>query len=40
MDSDIQRSLAAGFLEHITKPVDMDRLRAAIARAARAEVVT
>ena len=34
MDSDVQRSLEAGFLEHITKPIDMDTLRAAIARAA------
>jgi CheY-like chemotaxis protein len=33
MDSDVQRSLEAGFLEHITKPIDMDTLRAAIARA-------
>lgn len=34
MDSDIQRSREAGFLEHLTKPIDMDTLEAAIARAA------
>jgi CheY-like chemotaxis protein len=34
MDSDIERSKQAGFLEHLTKPIDMDTLEAAIARAA------
>jgi CheY-like chemotaxis protein len=35
MDSDIQRSKEAGFFEHLTKPIDMDTLEAAIARAAQ-----
>ncbi len=34
MDSDIQRSKQAGFLEHLTKPIDLERLEGAIARAA------
>jgi CheY-like chemotaxis protein len=33
MDSDVQRSKEAGFFEHLTKPIDMDTLEAAIARA-------
>jgi CheY-like chemotaxis protein len=31
MDEDIERSRDAGFSDHLTKPVSMDRLRAAIA---------
>ena len=34
MDADIQKSHQAGFVEHLTKPVDMGALEAAIARAA------
>jgi CheY-like chemotaxis protein/nitrogen-specific signal transduction histidine kinase len=33
-DSDVQRSLEAGFMEHITKPIDMETLEGAISRAA------
>jgi signal transduction histidine kinase/CheY-like chemotaxis protein len=36
MEDDIQRSLAAGFSEHLTKPVTADRLEEAIARVFRA----
>jgi CheY-like chemotaxis protein len=31
MEEDIERSLDAGFSEHLTKPVSIDRLQAAIA---------
>jgi CheY-like chemotaxis protein len=31
MDEDIERSLDAGFSDHLTKPVSIDRLQAAIA---------
>jgi len=34
MDADIQKSAQAGFVEHLTKPVDLETLNAAIARAA------
>jgi CheY-like chemotaxis protein len=36
-DEDIAASTAAGFAEHLTKPVDWDRLRGAIERLARAK---
>ena len=36
MDEDLRRSREAGFLEHLVKPVDVDKLKAAIARAAAA----
>lgn len=32
MDEDIERSREAGFLDHLTKPVSIDRLQAAIAQ--------
>lgn len=32
MDDDIERSREAGFSDHLTKPVSIDRLQAAIAR--------
>jgi len=35
MDNDIQRSISAGFAEHIIKPVDFTRLRDAVARVSR-----
>ncbi len=40
MDSDIQRCLAAGFTEHMTKPVDIDMLRTLLGagRATRASI--
>jgi CheY-like chemotaxis protein len=31
MDEDLERSRDAGFFDHLTKPVSIDRLRAAIA---------
>ena len=34
LDDDLRRSLAAGFAEHLTKPVDLSTLEAAIRRAA------
>jgi len=34
MDSDIAASREAGFVEHLTKPVDLAALEAAIRRAA------
>jgi len=37
MEEDIRRSKAAGFAEHLTKPVDVETLEAAIERAARAD---
>ena len=33
MDADIARSREAGFIEHLTKPIDLRALEAAIARA-------
>jgi CheY-like chemotaxis protein len=32
MEEDVRRSSEAGFNEHLTKPVDLDRLEAAIRR--------
>jgi CheY-like chemotaxis protein len=32
MDEDIERSRDAGFSDHLTKPVNIDRLQAAIAQ--------
>lgn len=32
MDEDIERSREAGFVDHLTKPVSIDRLQAAIAQ--------
>jgi CheY-like chemotaxis protein len=32
MDEDVERSLDAGFSDHLTKPVSIDRLQAAIAQ--------
>jgi len=34
MEEDLRRSRASGFLEHLVKPVDIDKLKAALARAA------
>ena len=34
MEADVAASRDAGFAEHLTKPVDLDRLQAAIARVA------
>jgi two-component system CheB/CheR fusion protein len=34
MDEDVRKSLAAGFSQHLTKPVNLPTLKAAIARAA------
>jgi PAS domain S-box-containing protein len=34
MEEDLRRSREAGFLEHLVKPVDIDKLKAALARAA------
>ncbi|HEV2851280.1 MAG TPA: ATP-binding protein [Thermoanaerobaculia bacterium] len=34
MEEDLRRSRESGFLEHLVKPVDVDKLRAALARAA------
>ncbi len=31
-EADLEASQAAGFVEHLTKPLDWDRLRQAIAR--------
>jgi PAS domain S-box-containing protein len=36
MEEDLRRSRESGFLEHLVKPVDIDKLKAAIARAAAA----
>jgi PAS domain S-box-containing protein len=36
MEEDLRRSRESGFLEHLVKPVDIDKLKAAIARAASA----
>jgi CheY-like chemotaxis protein len=35
MEEDLRRSRESGFLEHLVKPVDVDKLRAALARAAQ-----
>jgi PAS domain S-box-containing protein len=40
MEEDIRRSIAAGFLDHITKPVDIEALHSAITRALGAETAT
>lgn len=32
MEEDVQRSRDAGFFDHLTKPVSLDRLRSAISR--------
>jgi CheY-like chemotaxis protein len=32
MEADVQRSLAAGFTAHLTKPVSIERLKELIAR--------
>jgi len=37
MQEDIQRSIAAGFSEHMTKPIDFDRLERALMSARRIE---
>ncbi|HET6345911.1 MAG TPA: response regulator, partial [Myxococcota bacterium] len=34
MEEDLRRSKESGFLEHLVKPVDVDKLKAALARAA------
>ena len=34
MEEDLRRSRESGFLEHLVKPVDVDKLKAALARAA------
>jgi CheY-like chemotaxis protein len=34
MEEDLRRSREAGFLEHLVKPVDVEKLKAALARAA------
>jgi PAS domain S-box-containing protein len=39
MEEDVRRSHQAGFIEHLTKPVDVERLRAAIARVMSGEDV-
>ena len=36
MEEDLRRSHESGFREHLVKPVDIDKLKAAIARAAAA----
>jgi two-component system, chemotaxis family, CheB/CheR fusion protein len=38
MEEDLRRSREAGFHEHLVKPVDIDKLKAAIARAAAARL--
>jgi PAS domain S-box-containing protein len=38
MEEDLRRSRDSGFLEHLVKPVDIDKLKAAIARAASARM--
>ncbi len=35
MEEDLRRSSECGFLEHLVKPVDIDKLKAALARAAQ-----
>jgi K+-sensing histidine kinase KdpD len=39
-NGDIERSLQAGFSEHLTKPIKLDNLEAAIERALNAQVAT
>ncbi len=34
MEEDLRRSRESGFLEHLVKPVDVEKLKAALARAA------
>ncbi len=38
MEEDLRRSREAGFLEHLVKPVDVEKLKAALARASLARV--
>jgi nitrogen-specific signal transduction histidine kinase len=38
MEEDLRRSREAGFLEHLVKPVDIEKLKAALARASLARV--
>ena len=40
MEEDLRRSRESGFREHLVKPVDIEKLRAAIARAAAALAVS
>ncbi len=40
MEEDLRRSREAGFLEHLVKPVDVEKLKAALARAATATAGT
>jgi CheY-like chemotaxis protein len=37
MDTDLDRSREAGFRDHLTKPVDLQRLEASIQRVVQAE---
>ena len=37
-DEDVRRSLEAGFIEHLTKPVDLETLEAAIQRVAEMDL--
>ncbi len=39
MEEDIRRSEEAGYVEHLVKPIHMERLEAAIARASGKRVV-
>lgn len=36
MEDDVRRSIEAGFVEHLTKPIDVEALQAAIGRVGRA----
>jgi CheY-like chemotaxis protein len=40
MNGDIQKSLQAGFAEHLVKPVKLERLEAAIESVMRSETVS
>jgi len=40
MKGDIERSLQAGFVEHLVKPVKLEKLEAAMERAIAAEPVS
>ena len=40
MEADIERSRAAGFREHLTKPIDFSTLATAIDRVARDDAAT
>jgi len=37
MDTDMDRSRESGFMEHLTKPVDLHRLQASIQRVVQAD---